>query len=249
MSHVDPELLALHALGELLPTAAAAHLDSCPDCSAEIASLRGVVGLGRSLGGDDVLVAPPAPVWGRIAAATGVDPQTLLEAEHTRPEGHVAVPAQVPAPAGPGRQRASWVLAAAAAGVVAGGAAVLVGQALTTGDDGVDRPVIATATLDPVADLEANGTASIVAAGDDRELTISLDSASPPDAYLEVWLLAPDASRLVSLGVLSGDSATFAVPAGLDLEAFPVVDVSVEPFDGDPAHSGDSVVRGTLAVA
>jgi hypothetical protein len=25
-----------------------------------------------------------------------------------------------------------------------------------------------------------------------------------------------------------------------------VVDVSLEPFDGDPAHSGDSVVRGTL---
>ena len=56
----------------------------------------------------------------------------------------------------------------------------------------------------------------------------------------------PDVTQLVSLGVLEGDSGTFAIPAGLELDELPVVDVSLEPFDGDPAHSGDSVVRGTL---
>ena len=50
-------------------------------------------------------------------------------------------------------------------------------------------------------------------------------------------------------GVLRGDTATFPVPDGLDLGEFPVVDISVEPFDGDPSHSGDSVVRGTLTDA
>jgi hypothetical protein len=30
---------------------------------------------------------------------------------------------------------------------------------------------------------------------------------------------------------------------------FPVVDISIEPFGGDPSHSGDSVVRGTLTDA
>jgi hypothetical protein len=36
------------------------------------------------------------------------------------------------------------------------------------------------------------------------------------------------------------------IPDGLDLAEFPVVDVSREPLDGDPAHSSDSISRGTL---
>jgi hypothetical protein len=38
----------------------------------------------------------------------------------------------------------------------------------------------------------------------------------------------------------------FPLPAGMDMQAFPVVDISVEQFDGDVTHSADSVVRGTL---
>jgi hypothetical protein len=64
--------------------------------------------------------------------------------------------------------------------------------------------------------------------------------------YQEVWLIAPDLSRLVSLGVMNSDSGTFEVPAGLQLADFPVVDVSDEPLDGNPAHSTVSIVRGTL---
>jgi hypothetical protein len=33
----------------------------------------------------------------------------------------------------------------------------------------------------------------------------------------------------------------------MDMEVFPVVDISVEQFDGDVTHSADSVVRGALA--
>ena len=36
------------------------------------------------------------------------------------------------------------------------------------------------------------------------------------------------------------------LPADLDLAEFPLVDVSVEPLDGNPTHSGDSVARGEL---
>ena len=61
-----------------------------------------------------------------------------------------------------------------------------------------------------------------------------------------MWLLKPDVSGLVSLGMLDGTTGEFAVPAGLDLAEFPVVDVSDEPLDGEPAHSGVSVVRGAL---
>ena len=36
------------------------------------------------------------------------------------------------------------------------------------------------------------------------------------------------------------------LPAGISLADYPVVDISAEPYDGDPTHSTDSVVRGTL---
>ena len=74
----------------------------------------------------------------------------------------------------------------------------------------------------------------------------------PPASTLKVLtaitlipLLNPDAE--VSLGTLgAGDTGVFPVPADLDVAQFPVVDVSREPLDGNPAHSKDSVVRGTL---
>ena len=252
MSHIDPELLALRALGEELPASDDLHLAECAICAAEVDSLREVVGLGRSLEGDDVLVAPPASVWSRIAAGTGVDPATLAAQSAAATENEPPTPTRAPpklpppdsspAPARSGG-RTWWALAAGVAGILTGGAAVLGWQAFDTDEP---PPVVATATLDPLADPDATGNASIAGADGERELTVNLDSASEHDGFLEVWLLSPDASGLVSLGVLRGDTATFPVPDGLDLGEFPVVDISVEPFDGDPSHSGDSVVRGTL---
>ena len=61
-----------------------------------------------------------------------------------------------------------------------------------------------------------------------------------------MWLLGADGKRLVSLGLLDGTTARFPLPPEVDLSQFPVVDVSLEPADGNPAHSGDSIVRGTL---
>jgi hypothetical protein len=255
VSHIDPELLALRALGEELPASDDLHLAECAICAAEVDSLREVVRLGRSLQGDDVLVAPPALVWNRIAAGTGVDPATLAAqsaaATRDEPLPPTRAPSGSPPPEGPPATARSggrvwWALAASVAGIATGAAAVLGWQALETDEP---PPVVATATLAPLADPDATGTASIVGAGGERELTVDLDSASEYDGFLEVWLLSPDASGLVSLGVLRGDTATFPVPDGLDVGEFPVVDISIEPFDGDPSHSGDSVVRGTLTDA
>ena len=49
-----------------------------------------------------------------------------------------------------------------------------------------------------------------------------------------------------SLGVLEGSEGTFEVPNDVDVDEFNLVDVSEEPQDGDPTHSGDSIVRGPL---
>lgn len=118
------------------------------------------------------------------------------------------------------------------------------------GDGGGDRPDGADGTV-------ASAHAEIVDVDGRRVLRIDLDgvevateAADPatgaPTAYLEVWLLRPDVSGMVTLGVLEGGRAELVLPEGVSLEEYPVVDVSVEAVDGDPAHGGRSVLRGQL---
>lgn len=46
--------------------------------------------------------------------------------------------------------------------------------------------------------------------------------------------------------MLDGTDGRFTVPADIDLAEYSLVDISEEPDDGDPQHSGDSIVRGPL---
>jgi hypothetical protein len=39
----------------------------------------------------------------------------------------------------------------------------------------------------------------------------------------------------------------FVIPPGVATDSFPIVDLSIEPADGVPTHSGKSVLRGELA--
>jgi len=39
---------------------------------------------------------------------------------------------------------------------------------------------------------------------------------------------------------------TYVVPSRIDPNVNTVVDISIEPRDGDEAHSGDSILRGEL---
>lgn len=90
------------------------------------------------------------------------------------------------------------------------------------------------------------GTAELT----DRTLSVDLEGLEPLDgADYELWLLdleGDDLQDLVSLGLVNEDG-TFTVPEGIDLNEFSVVDVSVEPQDGDETHSGNSVLRGPLS--
>lgn len=80
-----------------------------------------------------------------------------------------------------------------------------------------------------------------------RSVVVDLEAQTSPTTGLrEVWLLKADASGLVSTGFLEGASGRFTIPANVDLSQYSLVDVSAEPADGDPAHSGDSIVRGQL---
>ncbi|WLQ07187.1 anti-sigma factor [Arthrobacter oryzae] len=156
--------------------------------------------------------------------------------------------------AGSGARR--WVAMAAAAGIVVGAAAVWAGyNVLGRGPEAVPSPtptapqpvVIAQAPLQPLASYTANGKALVEELPDGtRQLVVQLPD-SQINGFREVWVISPDLSKLVSLGVLDGEPGVFAIPEGLDLAEYPIVDVSNEPFDGNPAHSSDSIARGELA--
>jgi hypothetical protein len=110
--------------------------------------------------------------------------------------------------------------------------------------------VQARVSLQPLGDSPAEGSAVLTQESGRRSIELSITGLPPAAAgsYYEVWLIDRGVTGLVSLGPLDAERATFPVPAGLDLGAYPVLDVSVEAFDGDPGHSSDSVVRGVLPV-
>ena len=235
MQHCSPEQLALAALREPLPTGDAEHLAGCATCQAEVTSLqRGVDVLSvPAFSATTPPVAPPPRVWEAIAAATGVD-----SAPRTDP-GPVAD--VVPLRPRPGRRRWLAVAAAVVVGGVAGGGIV----ALTGRDD--DGSVVASTALDPLPDEAASGRAEVLEVDGGRSLQVDLDAPELTEGYYEVWLLQPDAVRMVPVGVVHRGATVLALPDGIDLGAYPLVDVSVEPLDGDPTHSGVSVARGTLS--
>lgn len=249
--HVDDDVLTLLALGEDGATDAEhAHVDACERCSAEVRTLADVAGLARTAGE----LVPPAPrVWDAIATELGLGarpddvaaPRPVLAP--VPPQAVSSGPAPVEQPAAdvvPLARRSSrwqWVAAAAAVGVVAGA-----GVTWWAGREPAPQ-VVASATLEPLPGWDASGSAEVETRADgSRQLVVDLTGQVGADGFREVWLLKPDVSGLVSLGTLDGPTGRFDLPAGLDLDEFSVVDVSEEQFDGDPAHSGDSIVRGPL---
>lgn len=234
MGHLDPDLLALLALGEDAASATQRlHLAGCPDCRGEVRRFARPVAATRET--DEPLETPGPRVWTGIAAAlqfeSGLaDPLVLTGPERAAPAAR------------PLRRRVVAIVAAAAAVLVLGG----VGIGLLTVRHDAQRT--ATAMLQAFPGWQgSSGTAVLERLPNGRDV-VQVTTTVPPDGRTdhEVWLMTAGAKRLVSLGLLHGTSGTFAVPAGVDISRFRLVDVSDEPRDGNPAHSGDSIVRGTL---
>lgn len=145
--------------------------------------------------------------------------------------------------------RSGWLLAAAAAvAVLAVGGAALSG---VFSSDGTPGETVASTTIVndelPVT-FDQNGT--VVLRNDNGDLVLDVDVPSLPDsgeAFYEVWMIDTNVEGMISLGVLTADGV-IDVPDSVDPAAFPVVDISVEPLDGDPTHSGQSILRGVLDV-
>lgn len=135
------------------------------------------------------------------------------------------------------------LLAAAAVLVTA----IIVASAFGGSGDGpqlVAKADLITDTLPVVTEAQAG--VNLVQTGDGYALDIDLTAVpSAADGELELWIINDDVSAMHSLGVLMS-SGRFVLPDGVDPEDFPIVDISVEPFDGNPAHSGQSTLRGRL---
>jgi hypothetical protein len=248
VQHCSPEQLALAAVREPLPADDATHLDSCQACAAEVAGLRRAVDAVTvpEFGASVTPAVPPPAVWRAIAAATGVT--TAPRPEAMAPAA--PSPVDAPAPAGarvlPFRTRRRPLLLVAAAvlaGAVIGAGAV----AVLEGRDDRATDTLEVVALDPLADNEASGRAEIVVRPDgSRAVEVDLDAPTLEGSYYLIWRIDREVVGMVPLGVVRPGTQTYELPDDLVLDQFPLVDVSVEPLDGDPTHSGVSVARGEL---
>lgn len=174
---------------------------------------------------DGHLVAPPPEVWAKIDAAVSAT-------ESRRPDPAAAT------------SRRRWWLGAAAALVVVG----VGGAALLWRDDA--EVVLATTELTSDgldgAPPGLRGQADVVESSAGEVIRVDVGDARPASGeFLEVWLIKADVSGMVSLGTVRPDG-TYEFPQGLSLADYPIVDVSTEPYDGDPKHSGASLLRGQI---
>jgi hypothetical protein len=184
---------------------------------AELAELRDLMARTRP---DEIeWESPPPETWDRIAAAV----EASLRPTHRS-----------------GSTRRRWFVGAAVAAAAATLVAVTV--AVIGGDEDDTTRVVSAVDLEPLGP-SGSGRAELVDRDGVLQLQLETEGLDAGDGYLELWLIDPTVTRLVSLGPLR-DDGIYDVPANVDPAEFPIVDVSVEPIDGDPTHGGDSVLRG-----
>lgn len=230
MVHCDDDDLAVIALGEPTSREIEEHLQACALCRSSLDQWVAVVSSARSITPDDHLVAPPPSVW------EGIRDELEPRATVTSLDG-----------ARRSRRPVGWLLAAAAGvGLVLGSVATF---GIVTSSTEPSPAIVAQGGLDPLDGVAVAGTAAVEEDETGRHLHVTVPDLPPvEDGYYEVWMATADASTMVAVGTLgpSGDSI-LTLPAGMNVADFPLVDVSVEHFDGDPGHSAQSVVRGLLA--
>ena len=243
MTHPDDDTLADLALGESAPTDVADHVRGCPQCSHEVAALRSTV---RTLREPvPTLSSPPPAVWDAVLAEIDA-PLVSLDA----PPASLGAPVDDLTERRQRKERRgiplAWVAGAAAAGILLG---VAGGRLLGAEDPAPAAITVASTELGTLDTGQVKGSADVVRLDGQLDLAVRTDPIDAGDGYLEVWLINTDLERMVSIGVLRPDAPeqTFAIDQALIDQGYVIVDISREGFDAAPQHSGDSVVRGTLA--
>ena len=245
MQHLDPGTISMAALDEPLDPDSQVHLAGCDACAGEVRELNSVVIAARGDVNGAPLDSPDPQVWAFIHQELGLQPSLSTDPLASPSPAQDATPVTELS-----QQRAkrrtftpTFLAAAVTAGILTGAGALWAVQQL--GADPTPQ-VIAQSQLDPLDGFTAEGSATVLTADDGvRTLQITV-SEEQTNGYQEVWLIAPDLEQMYSLGVIGTGTSSLVIPDSVDLAAFPIVDVSDEPLDGDPLHSGVSVLRGTL---
>ncbi len=133
------------------------------------------------------------------------------------------------------------------AGGLAAGAALESGA----GTSGGAASTVASLTLRPLASTvtPALGTARLLTKPGRLEVSLRGVRPSPPGTFYELWLMnSPgDLVSLASFRVPASGKMTMVVPLPANPSSFHFVDVSLQPANGSPRHSGDSVLRGPIS--
>jgi len=225
MPHPDLEALMAgvdHAPGEVL-----SHVAECSACRDDLDIIQRTRAAGDLLRRDpsvSSLSSPPPQVWEAIQRELAADDTVVpLAPRRTR--------------------RVAWAwVAAAVVGAVLGSA---ITWAATHRSDSASLSA-ATSELVPLGQHRTRGTISLTGSQPGAQLSLDVSGIDPGPGFVEVWLLDAKTGGMVALGVLDGDRGSYAVPPGLDLTAYDQVDVSREPYDGNPAHSKVSLARGRV---
>lgn len=274
--HTNPEVLALVALGESAAATPEDldHIAQCPACGQEVDELCRLSRVGRTISQHYTLEVPSPQVWERIRSQLGfsdtfssalVPPATArvptagqpsppppAQAARTQSETAPAVAAP-PAPITyrpdlpPRRSRRTRVglVLAVVIALVAGVGGTLAWQRLRP----LGETVVASTTLAALPDWTgASGEATLERDASGRQvLVVTMATPRPVDGIQQVWLIDREVATMIPIGQLTSPVQSFTLAGDVDVTRFPVVDISVEPPDGDLTHSGNSIVRGTLA--
>ncbi|WP_341719432.1 anti-sigma factor [Micromonospora sp. FIMYZ51] len=256
MPHLEHDRLVFLALGESeADEVDRSHLDVCSHCRGEFEKLRHVAGLGAATQGLRHLPDPPEHVWQGITAEIRAAQELPALTADRRQRPPAPRDGGAPTTAGPAAQVrprrvprwATTVVTAVAAAVlgVVGTAAVLAGRSAEPGPP-EQQTVLASAALVAYGSTppQARGDARVLDSG---ELHLHVANLPAVPGYYEVWLINPQNMEMFSIGVLgTGSDVLLPLPPNVDLGQYSVVDISAEQYDNNTAHSGDSLVRGSL---
>ena len=204
-------------------------IDDLASIEAELAALAKTLSVA-----DTHLDEPPAAMWAGIEALVAAGDPSLAPA------------APRPGSVRPFRRRMTVALGVAASLLLVAGIVVNLGS--DTRLDEVSEVALSNDGLAPEgASSHADATLVRLADGEYAlDLTVD-DLPAAGDGFLELWIIDTRVEGMYSLGPLHGNGL-YPLPAHIDPAAFPVVDISIEPADGAPTHSGQSILRGQLPV-
>lgn len=234
--HVE---VAAHLLGKLEAEEAErfeAHLEGCNDCRRHL----------EELGGLPALLAQAAPA---TPVPDGLRARTLTAVRERAAEAGATAETSVAEAPTPVRRlwwRQRWLAVAVAAALVV--ALAIPGALLLLGGDGGE---VTRLTLVAAEGGKGRGQVTITRTPAGRSFDVRIEGLdSPPAGSLyELWAVSPqdtlERPQRVSLGtftVAADRSAHLTAFTAAPADRFPVVGVTLEPVDGNPARTGPRVL-------